>query len=66
MTQIPVPTAIEDLVRDSFVPPERIQQLRQYDRRIFDLDAEIVRKLAKLDGIMQRCNVTRCLTLCEY
>ena len=56
---------LKDLVRGSFVPPERIQQLRQYDRRIFDLDAEIVRKLAKLDGIMQRCNVTRCLTLCE-
>ena len=48
---------LKDLVRGSFVPPERIQQLRQYDRRIFDLDAEIVRKLAKLDGIMQRCNI---------
>ena len=48
---------LKDLVRGSFVPPERIQQLRQYDRRIFDLDAEIVRKLAKLDGVMQRCNI---------
>ena len=48
---------MKDLVRGSFVPPERIQQLRQYDRRIFDLDAEIVRKLSKLDGIMQRCNI---------
>ena len=48
---------LKDLARGSFVPPERIQQLRQYDRRIFDLDAEIVRKLAKLDGIMQRCNI---------
>ena len=48
---------LKDLVRGSFVPPERIQQLRQYDRRIFDLDAEMVRKLAKLDGIMQRCNI---------
>ena len=48
---------LKDLVRGSFVPPERIQQLRQYDRRIFDLDAEIVRKLSKLDGIMQRCNI---------
>jgi len=48
---------LKDLVRGSFVPPELIQQLRQYDRRIFDLDAEIVRKLAKLDGIMQRCNI---------
>lgn len=48
---------MKDLVRGSFVPPECIQQLRQYDRRIFDLDAEIVRKLSKLDGIMQRCNI---------
>ena len=48
---------MKDLVHGSFVPPERIQQLRQYDRRIFDLDVEIVRKLSKLDGIMQRCNI---------
>ena len=48
---------LKDLVRGSFVPPERIQQLRQYDRRIFDLDAEIVRKLSKLDAIMHRCNI---------
>ena len=39
------------------MPPETIQQLRQYDRRIFDLDTEIVRKLSKLDGVMQRCNI---------
>ena len=48
---------LKDLVRGSFVPPERIQQLRQYDRRIFDLDSEIVRKLSKLDAVMQRCNI---------
>ena len=48
---------LKDLIRGSFVPPERIQQLRQYDRRIFDLDAEIVRKLSKLDAVMQRCNI---------
>lgn len=48
---------LKDLVRGSFVPPERIQQLRQYDRRVFDLDAEIVRKLSKLDAVMQRCNI---------
>ena len=47
----------KDLIRGSFVPPEIIQQLRQYDRRIFDLDAEIVRKLSKLDAVMQRCNL---------
>ena len=48
---------LKDLVRGSFVPPERIQQLRQYDRRIFDLDVEIVRKLSKLDAVLLRCNI---------
>lgn len=48
---------MKGLVNGSFVPPEDIQQLRQYDRRIFDLDEEIVRKLSKLDAVMQRCNI---------
>ena len=48
---------IKHLVRGSFVPPERIQQLRLYDRRIYDLDDEIIRKLAKLDAAVQRCNI---------
>ena len=48
---------LKDLVRGSFVPPEIIQQLRQYDRRIFDLDAEIIRKLSKLDAVMHRLRV---------
>ncbi len=48
---------MKNLIRGSFVPPEDIQQLRQYDRRIFDLDEEIVRKLSKLDAVMQRCNI---------
>ena len=47
----------KNLISSSFVPPEDIQQLRQYDRRIFDLDEEIVRKLSKLDAVMQRCNI---------
>ena len=48
---------LKELVRGSFVPPERIQQLRQYDRRIFDLDDEINKKLSKLDAALQRCNI---------
>ena len=48
---------MKNLVSSSFVPPEDIQQLRQYDRHIFDLDEEIVRKLSKLDAVMQRCNI---------
>ena len=47
----------KELIRGSFVPPEIIQQLRQYDRRIFDLNEEIVRKLSKLDAVLQRCNI---------
>ena len=48
---------MKNLISSSFVPPEDIQQLRQYDRRIFELDEEIVRKLSKLDAVMQRCNI---------
>ena len=48
---------MKNLISSSFVPPEDIQQLRQYDRRIFDLDEDIVRKLSKLDAVMQRCNI---------
>lgn len=48
---------LKDLVRGSFIPPEQIQQLRQYDRRIYDLDRDINRKLSKMDNIMQRCNI---------
>lgn len=48
---------LKDLIRGSFVPGKRIQELRQYDRRIIDLDEEIVRKLAKMDNVLQRCNI---------
>lgn len=47
----------KDLVPSSFVPEERIQRLRQYDRRIFDLNASISRNLVKLDQCVQRCNI---------
>ena len=47
----------KELVNGSFVPPEIIQQLRQYDRRIFDLNEEIVRKESKVDAVLQRCNI---------
>lgn len=48
---------LKGLIRGSYVPSELIQQLRQYDRRIFDLNKEIVRKLTKLDACLQRCNI---------
>ena len=47
----------KELITSSYVPEERIQQLRQYDRRIFDLNKEINRKLNKLDAQLQRCNI---------
>ena len=48
---------LKGLISGSYVPDELIQQLRQYDRRISDLNTEITRKLGKLDAAMQRCNI---------
>ena len=48
---------LKDLIRGSYIPADIIQQLRQYDRRISDLNAECVRKLGKLDAALQRCNI---------
>ena len=47
----------KELVAGSYVPEDRIQRLRQYDRRIFDLTASISRNLVKLDACVQRCNI---------
>lgn len=47
----------KELISGSYVPDEIIQRMRQYNRRIFDLDKEIARKLAKIDAVMQRCNI---------
>ncbi len=48
---------LNNLIGGSYVPDDRIQQLRQYDRRISDLNKEIVYKLTKLDAALQRCNI---------
>ena len=48
---------LKELIKGSYVPEERIQQLRQYDRRIFDLNNEVNYKLTKLDMALQRCNI---------
>ena len=48
---------LKDLIKGSYVPEDLIQQLRQYDRRISDLNTECVRKLGKLDAALQRCNI---------
>ncbi|MCB9017721.1 MAG: IS110 family transposase [Prevotellaceae bacterium] len=48
---------MKDLIRGSFVPSALVQRMRQYNRRIFDLNKEIVYKLTKLDAVLQRCNI---------
>lgn len=48
---------MKDLIRGSFVPDEIVQRMRQYNRRIFDLNKEKVYKLTKLDALLQRCNI---------
>ena len=45
------------LIKGSYVPSELIQQLRQYNRRVYDLTGDIARKLTKLDNALQRCNI---------
>lgn len=48
---------MKDLIRGSFVPSALVQRMRQYNRRIFDLNKEIVYKLTKLDSVLQHCNI---------
>ena len=48
---------LKDLIRGSFVPDSLVQRMRQYNRRIFDLNKEKVYKLTKLDALLQRCNI---------
>lgn len=48
---------LKELVRASFVPDGRIQRLRQYGRRIQEINKEIVRLEQSLDMILQRCNI---------
>lgn len=48
---------MKDLIRGSFVPDSSVLRMRQYNRRIFDLNKEKVYKLTKLDALLQRCNI---------
>lgn len=45
------------LIRGSFVPPLAIQQLRQYNRRLFDLNKQAVYVQNKMDAALQWCNI---------
>ncbi len=47
----------KNLIRGSYVPIQSVQDLRLYNRRIFDIEKECTRKLHKLDAALQRCNI---------
>lgn len=47
----------KDLIRGSYVPDATIQQLRQYNRRIFDITKHMVYIQNKMDAALQRCNI---------
>ena len=48
---------VTNLVRNSFVPDNRSQQLRLYGRRINDLNKDLVRCQQRIDMILQSCNI---------
>ena len=47
----------KDLIRGSYVPDVTIQQLRQYNRRLFDINKQSVYVQNKMDAALQRCNI---------
>lgn len=47
----------KDLIRGSYVPDAVIQQLMQYNRRVFDIVREMNFLHNKLDALLQRCNI---------
>ena len=50
----------KELIRGSYVPSPEIQQLRQYNRRIFDINKQSVYIQNKIDAALQRCNIRIC------
>ena len=46
---------LKNLIRKSFVPEPIVQDLRKLNRRIFDLNEDLVYNKNKLDATMQRC-----------
>jgi transposase len=47
----------KELIKDSYVPDETIQQMRQYSRRYRYLTKSKVRVEQRLDNHLQRCNI---------
>lgn len=46
-----------EMIKGSYIPESLIQDLRKYNRRIFDLNEELVYKKTKLDTALQRCGM---------
>lgn len=47
----------KELVKGSFIPDPIIQELRQYEHRIFYLNLSLLRVEQSIDLILQHCNV---------
>lgn len=45
----------KDLISGSFVPSPIVQDMRKFNRRIFDLQEDLTYNTNKLDALMQRC-----------
>lgn len=46
---------LKNLIKGSFVPDSVVQDMRKYNRRIFDLHDDMVYNTNKLDAALQRC-----------
>ena len=46
---------LKNLIKGSFVPDSVVQDMRKYNRRIFDLNDDMVYNTNKLDAALQRC-----------
>lgn len=46
---------LKSLIKGSFVPDPVVQDMRKYNRRIFDLQEELTYNTNKLDAALQRC-----------
>lgn len=46
---------LKNLIKGRFVPEPIVQDMRKYDRRIFDLNEDLTYNTNKLDAALQRC-----------
>lgn len=46
---------LKNLIRGSFVPDKTVQDMRKYNRRIFDLNEDLTYNSNKQDAALQRC-----------